>query len=67
MAKRRTIEEDVTALKTKVKEGRAKSENPEGNADMRALRKRLKRAQRKIRLAKREEERRKGKEAPAED
>ena len=66
MAKRRTIEEDVTTLITKVKESRAKSDNPEGCANIRALRKRLKRAQRKIRLAKREEERLKGKEAPAE-
>ncbi len=50
MAKKRTLEEDKTILEKKVKEGRAGSENPEGDPDARQLRKRLKRAQRKIRL-----------------
>ena len=30
MAKRRSLQEDTVALKTKVKESSAKSENPEG-------------------------------------
>ncbi|MGV7228859.1 MAG: hypothetical protein ACQ9IQ_09410 [Nitrospirales bacterium] len=55
MAKRRSLQEDTVALSTKVKESSAKSENLEGNAAIRSLRKRLKRAQRKIRTAKQRE------------
>ena len=63
MTKRRSLQEDTVALKTKVKETSAKSENPEGNPDIRSLRKRLKRTQRKIRAAKQREARRKAKKA----
>ena len=49
MASKRTHEEDKAILEKKVKEQRAGSENPEGDKDVRQLRKRLKRVQRKIR------------------
>jgi hypothetical protein len=65
MAKRRSLQEDTVALSTKVKEASAKSENPEGNAAIRSLRKRLKRTQRKIRLAKQREATRTTKKAAA--
>ena len=55
MAKRRSLQEDTVALKTKVKESSAKSENHEGNPAIRSLRKRLKRTQRKVRSAKQRE------------
>ena len=55
MAKRRSLQEDTVALKTKVRESSVKSENPEGNPAIRSLRKRLKRAQRKVRLVKQRE------------
>ncbi len=55
MAKRRSLQEDAVALKTKVKESSAKSENSEGNSAIRSLHKRLKRTQRKIRAAKQRE------------
>jgi len=55
MAKRRSLQEDTVALATKVKESSVKSENSEGNPAIRSLRKRLKRTQRKIRLAKQRE------------
>ncbi len=55
MAKRRSLQEDTVALKTKVQESSAKRENPEGNPAIRSLRKRLKRTQRKIRIAKKRE------------
>jgi len=55
MATRRSLQEDSVSLKTKVKESSAKSENPEGNPALRSLRKRLKRTQRKIRMAKQRE------------
>ena len=48
MANKRTRDEDKTALEQKVKERQASSENPEGEKDVRQLRKRLKRVQRKI-------------------
>ena len=63
MAKRRSLQEDTVALKTKVKESSAKSENPEGNPAIRSLRKRLKRTQRKIRIAKKRENARTAKKA----
>ncbi len=63
MVKRRSLQEDTVALKTKVKESSAKSENPEGNPDIRSLRKRLKRAQRKVRLVKQKEMARTAKKA----
>ena len=65
MAKRRSLQEDTVALKTKVKERSAKSENPEGDSAIRSLRKRLKRAQRKIRSAKQREAARNAKKAEA--
>lgn len=49
MANKRTQEEDRVVLEKKVKERRAGSENPEGDKNVRQLRKRLKRVQRKIR------------------
>lgn len=49
MGKKRTIEEDLGLLKKKVAEGRAKSENAEGDESLRSLHKHLKRAQRKVR------------------
>lgn len=55
MAKRRSLQEDTVALKTKVKETSAKSENPEGHPAFRSLRKRLKRTQRKVRMSKKRE------------
>ncbi len=66
MAKRRSLQEDSVSLKTKVKESSAKSENPEGNPAIRSLRKRLKRIQRKIRLAKQRETARIAKKSVAE-
>ena len=65
MAKRRSLQEDTVALSTKVKESSAKNENLEGNAAIRSLRKRLKRAQRKIRTAKQREVVRTAKKADA--
>ena len=49
MAKKRTMEEDLGVLKKKVTEGRAKTENQEGDAGLRRLRRHLKRTQRKVR------------------
>jgi len=66
MAKQRSLQEDTVALKTKVKEGSAKSEDPEGDPAIRSLRKRLKRAQRKVRSAKKREAARAAKKAKAE-
>ena len=66
MVKRRSLQDDTVALKTKVKESSAKSENPEGNPTIRSLRKRLKRTQRKIRIAKQREAARTAKKADAE-
>ena len=63
MAKRRSLRDDTVALKTKVKESSAKSENPEGNSAIRSLRKRLKRTQRKVRSAKRRQAARTAKKA----
>jgi len=48
MTKKRTMEEDLGALKKKVTEGRSKSANPEGDAGLRRLRRHLKRTQRKV-------------------
>ena len=48
MAKKRTMEDDLGALKKKVTEGRAKTENPAGDAGLRRLRRHLKRTQRKV-------------------
>ena len=49
MAKKRTMEEDLGALKKKIAEGRTKIENPEGDAGLRRIRRHLKRTQRKVR------------------
>ncbi len=66
MSKRRSLQEDTVALKSKVNESSAKSENPEGNSSIRSLRKRLKRVQRKILIAKKREASRVAKIAAAE-
>ena len=66
MAKRRSLQEDTVALKTKIKEGLAKSESSEGIQALRALRKRLKRTQRKIQTAKKREAARNTKKAEPE-
>jgi len=65
MAKRRSLQEDTVALKTKVRESSAKSEDPEGNPAIRSLRKRLKRTQRKVRATKQREAARTPKKADA--
>ena len=49
MAKTRSLTEDKEGLHKKVHERQAKSDNPEGDETIRSLRKRLKRAQRKLR------------------
>lgn len=49
MAKKTPVEQDETRLKAKVRERKAATDNPEGNAVLRALHKRLKRVQRKRR------------------
>nr|MBI3612275.1 hypothetical protein [Nitrospirota bacterium] len=49
MAKKTPLEQDETRLKTKVRERKAATDNPEGSASLRALHKRLKRLQRKRR------------------
>ncbi len=66
MSKRRSLQEDTVALKSKVKESSAKSENPEVNSAIRSLRKRLKRTQRKVRIGKKREATRTAKKADAE-
>jgi hypothetical protein len=66
MAKRRSLQEDATSLKTKVTKSLAGSDNPEGDSTIRSLRKRLRRVQRKVRTAKRREEQRKSKKVVAE-
>jgi tetrahydromethanopterin S-methyltransferase subunit G len=48
MGTKRSLKDDVGTLKKKITEGCAKSENSEGDAGLRSLRKRLKRVQRKI-------------------
>ena len=49
MGKATPLEADLTRLKEKVQKRRGASDNPEGDAAIRSLRKRLKRAQRKRR------------------
>ncbi|TAJ26991.1 MAG: hypothetical protein EPO64_05865 [Nitrospirae bacterium] len=49
MAKKTPVEMDEARLKKKVRERLAGTENPEGNAALRGLHKRLKRVQRKRR------------------
>lgn len=66
MAKRRSLQEDATSLKTKVTKSLASSDNPEGDSTIRSLRKRLRRVQRKVRTAKRRAEQRKSKKVVAE-
>ena len=65
MAKRRSLEDDMTALKTKIQESLAQGASSDEPSAMRSLRKRLKRAQRKARTVKRQEEVRQSKKAPA--
>lgn len=66
MAKRRSLQEDATTLKTKVEQSLSNSDNPEGDSTIRSLRKRLRRTQRKIRKAKRREDQRTAKKAASE-
>lgn len=66
MAKRRSLQEDATSLKTKATKSLAGNDNPEGDSTIRSLRKRLRRVQRKVRTAKRREEQRKSKKVVAE-
>ncbi|MER3422839.1 MAG: hypothetical protein C4293_06010 [Nitrospiraceae bacterium] len=47
MAKKTPLETDIARLKEKVRTKAASTDNPEGDASLRSLRKRLKRAQRK--------------------
>lgn len=56
MAKKRSLKDDAVALKDKTRTLSKDSENPEGDARIRALKKRLKRAQRKLRTIKRRAE-----------
>lgn len=49
MAKKTPLETDIARLKEKVRTKAASTDNPEGDASLRSLRKRLKRAQRKRR------------------
>ena len=65
MAKNRSLQEDMAALKAKVQKSSGQGENPEGNPAIRSLRKRLKRTQRKIQSAKKREADREAKTAPA--
>lgn len=66
MAKSRSLDEDKQILKKKVQERRAASENPEGDEAIRALHKRLKRAQRKLSSLKKREQQAQTKNAKAE-
>ncbi|MCA9475549.1 MAG: hypothetical protein KC563_07040, partial [Nitrospira sp.] len=52
MAKKRSLTDDAKKLKEKSRMSVKENENPEGDARVRSLRKRLKRAQRKIRMIK---------------
>jgi hypothetical protein len=61
-----TVDDDEVRLTKKVKEKRAGTENPEGDGSLRALRKRLKRAQRKRRALMLRKQRAAGKKKPAE-
>lgn len=56
MARKRSLQDDVTTLKEKVRTSIGKSENPEGDGRIRSLRKRLKRGLRKLRMIKRQTE-----------
>ena len=66
MAKSRSLDEDKQILKKKVQERRTASENPEGDEAIRALHKRLKRAQRKLSSLKKREQQAQTKNAKAE-
>jgi hypothetical protein len=61
-----TPEADETRLQEKVRIGRAKADNPEGHGSPRALRKRLKRVQRKRRSLVLRKKHAMGKKKPAE-
>ena len=52
MAKRRTLEQDMAKLKTKIQESSAQGDSSKEQSETRSLRKRLKRAQRKARRIK---------------
>ncbi len=58
MASKRALKDDASSLKEKIRTSMANVENPKGDANVRTLRKRLKRAQRKLRAIKRQTEKR---------
>ena len=66
MSKKRSLKDDATTLKEKSRTLIKGSENPEGDPKVRSLRKRLKRAQRKLRMIKRRTEGPKNKKAGTE-
>jgi len=66
MAKKRSLKDDATTLKEKFLISKKEIENPEGDARVRSLRKRLKRAQRKLRMIKRRAEGPKAKKSGSE-
>ena len=57
MPKSRSLEEDKQILQKKVKEGLSKNDNSKGDSSLRSLRKRLRRAQRRMRSLKAREQR----------
>lgn len=65
MAKKTSQENDEARLTIKTRERRVSAENPEGDAALRALRKRLKRVQRKRRRLEARKRRARGKVAAA--
>ena len=66
MAKSRSLDEDKQILQKKVQERTTASENPEGDEAVRSLHKRLKRAQRTLRILKTREQQATSKNAKAE-
>ena len=66
MAKKRSLQDDATTLKEKARASVKDTENPEGDARIRSLRKRLKRTQRKLRMITRRAEGPKAKKAGSE-
>lgn len=66
MAKKRSLTDDAKKLKEKSRMSVKENENPEGDARVRSLRKRLKRAQRKIRMIKQRTEGSKSKKTGSE-
>jgi hypothetical protein len=66
MVKVTVEDDDETRLTKKVRDKQAGADNPQGNGSLRALRKRLKRAQRKRRALVLRKQRAAGKKKPAE-